>query len=187
MLGLVGGAPARAGGGDTVRRRFIGGGRVRVFLQPSLALINRRGFRGFAGPLPAPRDSSRTAYQLRLRPVTLRGPPYPSCSPRAHPSGWTRKASVSIDAMINFALGGELRVALVQGKRQPHRPFIGRCHQRLTHYSCEEPTQAACSGEAHRLHSLISKRASAGQPQSSTTWHRSRADGDRTTWRRCSC
>ena len=39
VLGLVGGAPARAGGGDTVRRRFIGGGRVRVFLQPSLASI----------------------------------------------------------------------------------------------------------------------------------------------------
>ena len=27
---------------------------------------------------------------LRLRLVTSRGPPYPSRSPRAHPSGWTR-------------------------------------------------------------------------------------------------
>ncbi len=28
--------------------------------------------------------------RLRLRLVTSRGPPYPSRSPRAHPSGWTR-------------------------------------------------------------------------------------------------
>ena len=30
------------------------------------------------------------AEMLRLRLVTSRGPPYPSRSPRAHPSGWTR-------------------------------------------------------------------------------------------------
>ena len=29
-------------------------------------------------------------FSLRLRLVTSRGPPYPSRSPRAHPSGWTR-------------------------------------------------------------------------------------------------
>ena len=28
--------------------------------------------------------------RIRLRLVTSRGPPYPSRSPRAHPSGWTR-------------------------------------------------------------------------------------------------
>ena len=28
VLGLVGGAPAQGWGGDTARRRFIGGGRV---------------------------------------------------------------------------------------------------------------------------------------------------------------
>jgi hypothetical protein len=38
---------------------------------------------------PAPR------YWLRLRLVTPRGPPYPSRSPRAHPSGWTRTQGLS--------------------------------------------------------------------------------------------
>ena len=28
--------------------------------------------------------------RLKLRLITSRGPPYPSRSPRAHPSGWTR-------------------------------------------------------------------------------------------------
>ena len=33
--------------------------------------------------------------RLRLRLVTSRGPPYPSRSPRAHPSGWTRTQGLS--------------------------------------------------------------------------------------------
>ena len=31
----------------------------------------------------------------RLRLVTSQGPPYPSRSPRAHPSGWTRTQGLS--------------------------------------------------------------------------------------------
>ena len=49
-------------------------------------------------------DSQRYRLRLRLRLVTSQGPPYPSRSPRAHPSGWTRtqglsrlKPSVSLD------------------------------------------------------------------------------------------
>jgi hypothetical protein len=32
---------------------------------------------------------------VRLRLVTSQGPPYPSRSPRAHPSGWTRTQGLS--------------------------------------------------------------------------------------------
>jgi len=32
---------------------------------------------------------------IRLRLVTSQGPPYPSRSPRAHPSGWTRTQGLS--------------------------------------------------------------------------------------------
>ena len=33
--------------------------------------------------------------RTRLRLVTSRGPPYPSRSPRAHPSGWYKEAEAS--------------------------------------------------------------------------------------------
>ena len=36
-----------------------------------------------------------TCELLRLRLVTSQGPPYPSLSPRAHPSGWTRTQGLS--------------------------------------------------------------------------------------------
>ena len=36
--------------------------------------------------------------RLRLRLVTSQGSPYPSRSPRAYPSGWTRIPSVFLDA-----------------------------------------------------------------------------------------
>ena len=49
--------------------------------------------------------------RLRLRLVTPRRPPYPSRSPRAHPSGWTRTqglsrthSSVSIDTLAKTQL-----------------------------------------------------------------------------------
>ena len=44
--------------------------------------------------MPRPRSVRRDAL-LRLRLVTSRGPPYPSRSPRAHPSGWTRTQLLS--------------------------------------------------------------------------------------------
>ena len=66
VLGQVGGVR----GGETARRRFIGAGRVAL---PSTAYL----------------------LQMRLRLVTSQGSPYPSRSPRAHPSGWTRTQGLS--------------------------------------------------------------------------------------------
>jgi len=40
--------------------------------------------------LNPPPGSTDPESRLRLRLVASRGPPYPSRSPRAHPSGWTR-------------------------------------------------------------------------------------------------
>ena len=37
----------------------------------------------------------RDGFLLRLRLVTSQGSPYPSRSPRAHPSGWTRTQGLS--------------------------------------------------------------------------------------------
>ena len=63
---------AESGGGETARRRFIGAGRVAL---PSTAYLLQ--------------------MRLRLRLVTSQGSPYPSRSPRAHPSGWTRTQGLS--------------------------------------------------------------------------------------------
>ena len=42
--------------------------------------------------------------RLRLRLVTSQGPPYPSRSPPAHPSGWTRTQGLSLLASMSLAL-----------------------------------------------------------------------------------
>ena len=42
-----------------------------------------------------PRDYLFGTRRERLRLVTSQGPPYPSRSPRAHPSGWTRTQGLS--------------------------------------------------------------------------------------------
>ena len=39
---------------------------------------------------------------LRLRLVTSQGPPYPSRSPRAHPSGWTRTQGLSLLLLVSY-------------------------------------------------------------------------------------
>ena len=51
-------------------------------------------------PLLTPRRARAASYpirrpRLRLRLVTSQGSPYPSRSPRAHPSGWTRTQGLS--------------------------------------------------------------------------------------------
>ena len=39
---------------------------------------------------------------LRLRLVTSQGPPYPSRSPRAHPSGWTRMQGLGLRLLVSY-------------------------------------------------------------------------------------
>jgi len=78
---------------------------------------------------------------------------------RVHAFTASLKASVSVNAMIiEFAAlpKSDANVALVQGKRQPRQPFTGRCHQRLTHYSCEEPILASLQRAPVACNSLIS-------------------------------
>ena len=45
--------------------------------------------------MAAPGRTKRVVLRLRLRLVTSQGSPYPSRSPRAHPSGWTRTQGLS--------------------------------------------------------------------------------------------
>ena len=46
--------------------------------------------------MAAPGRTKRVVLRLRLRLVTSQGSPYPSRSPRAHPSGWTRTLIASV-------------------------------------------------------------------------------------------
>ena len=126
--------------GKTARRRFIGGGR---------------------GPLLHPR--------LRLRLVTSQGPPYPSRSPRAHPSGRTRTRLASvlptarlhffrlkITAMRRYALAvvfGALHVCQAF-RTKTSRAWEGAVVKPVTFQSPETPLQAECSGTMGRSYLL---------------------------------
>ena len=49
------------------------------------------------------RRARAASFILRLRLVTSQGSPYPSRSPRAHPSGWTRTARALLPSVLHVA------------------------------------------------------------------------------------
>ena len=73
------------------RRRMRGRGQRLVLLQAMTRRVWVRSSTTTAIDEPDTRlPASGTSEEIRLRLVTSRGSPYPSRSPRAHPSGWTR-------------------------------------------------------------------------------------------------
>ena len=80
--------------------------------------------------------------------VTSRGPPYPSRSPRAHPSGWTRTQGLSLRLLVSYKPLAAL--ADSPTKCGPRLHHCARGQKRLPTSIPRSPAFHTCSPAARR-------------------------------------